>query len=470
MTRQQSGWLRGDGRMGRRLFLRGAGVTMALPWLEALAPNLGRRALGANRSSTPPVRLAFVFFPNGAIPDSWKPQQEGAGYEFSPTLQPLAPLRDDMLILSGLAQDNGRAKGDGPGDHARSAASFLTGAHPVKTAGADIRVGVSADQLAAELIGGQTRLPSLELGIERGKHAGSCDSGYSCAYSNTISWKNGTTPVAKEIQPRLVFDRMFGSQSGDNRTNAARAFYRKSILDLVANDAARLQKTVGQTDRRKLEEYFTGIRELETRIERAEREAAAAATEDQRERLASVAPNMDIAYGIPTDVTQHIRLMYDLLALAFQTDTTRVATLMLANEGSNRSYSMVDVKEGHHQLSHHQGSKEKIEKIRRIDLFLATQFAYFLEKMKSIREGDGTLLDNSLIVYGSGLGDGNAHSHHDLPIVLAGRGGGSVTPGRHLVYPSDTPLNNLFLSMLDRAGAVCERLGDSTGQLQNLRV
>lgn len=468
-TTQMSSGLRED-RLGRRLFLRGAGVSMALPWLESLLPGVRRSAQGASQSGTPPVRLAFVFFPNGAIMDSWKPKQEGTGFEFSPTLEPLAAHRDDLLILSGLAQDNGRAKGDGPGDHARSAASFLTGAHPVKTAGADIRVGVSADQLAAELIGGQTRLPSLELGIERGKHAGSCDSGYSCAYSNTISWKNGTTPVAKEIQPRLVFDRLFGSQSGNDRSDAARAFYRRSILDLVASDAARLQRTVGQTDRRKLDEYFTGIRELETRIERAEREAAAVASEKRREAAAAAPPNMEIAYGVPTDVLQHIRLMYDLLALAFQTDTTRVATLMLANEGSNRSYSMVDVKEGHHQLSHHQGNQEKIEKIRRIDHFLATQFAYFIEKMKSIREGEGTLLDNSLIVYGSGLGDGNAHNHHDLPIALAGRGGGTVTPGRHIVYPRDTPLNNLFLSMLDRAGAQCERLGDSTGLLPQLNV
>lgn len=469
MNKSQLGSGRRVDRLGRRVFLRGVGVSMALPWLESLLPVASRSARAASQSGTPPVRLAFVFFPNGAIMDSWKPKQDGTGFEYPATLEPLAAHRDDLLILSGLAQDNGRAKGDGPGDHARSAASFLTGAHPVKTSGADIRVGVSADQLAAELIGGQTRLPSLELGIERGKHAGSCDSGYSCAYSNTISWKNGTTPVAKEIQPRLVFDRLFGTQPGNDRSEAARAFYRRSILDLVAGDAARLQRTVGQTDRRKLDEYFTGIRELETRIERTEREAAVAASEKQRE-VAAPPPNMDIAYGIPSDVTQHIRLMYDLLALAFQTDTTRVATLMLANEGSNRSYAMVDVKEGHHQLSHHQGNQEKIEKIRRIDHFLATQFAYFLEKLKSIREGEGTLLDNSLIVYGSGLSDGNAHNHHDLPIAMAGRGGGTVTPGRHIVYPRDTPLNNLFLSMLDRAGARCERLGDSTGLLPQLDV
>lgn len=443
----------------RRTFLRGAGVAMGLPWLEALAPRVSR---GESRDGQPPVRLAFIFFPNGAIMDSWKPNSTGASYELPATLAPLATFQQDLLVISGLAQDNGRAKGDGPGDHARSAASFLTGAHPVKTAGADIRVGISADQAAAEKIGSQTRLPSLEIGIERGRQAGSCDSGYSCAYSNTISWKNSTTPMAKEIQPRLVFERLFGAGSSGGKGANDRDFFRQSILDLVADDARKLQQVLGPTDRRKIDEYFTGVRELEQRIQRTERESGA-----ERAAVPATA-DLKLPDGVPSDLEQHVRLMYDLMVLAFRTDTTRVATFMLANEGSNRTYPMVGVNEGHHQLSHHQANHEKIEKIRRIDQFLVSQFAYFVERLKAVSEGSGTLLDNSLVLYGSGLSDGNRHRHDDLPIVLAGRGGGTVAPGRHLVAERETPLNNLFLSLLDRVGAPIEQLGDSTGRLAGL--
>lgn len=445
--------------LNRRTFLRGTGVALALPLLEAMTLKATRGA-----AATPPVRLAFVFFPNGAIMDGWKPQSAGNGFELPTTLQPLAGVRDELLVISGLAQDNGRAKGDGPGDHARSASSFLTGAHPVKTSGADIRVGMSVDQAAAEKIGSRTRLPSLEIGIERGRQAGSCDSGYSCAYSNTISWKNSTTPMAKEIQPRLVYERMFGAPGGGQEAQE-RDFFRQSILDLVADDARRLQQTLGRTDRRKIDEYFMGVRELEQRIERAEHEAREAKLNAEK---SAAPPAMQLPEGVPGDLQQHIRLMYDLLVLAFRTDTTRVATFMLANEGSNRSYGMVGVNEGHHQLSHHQGNKEKVEKIQKIDQFLTTQFAYFVEQMKSVSEGEGTLLDHSLVLYGSGLSDGNRHRHDDLPILLAGRGGGSVTPGRHLMASGETPLNNLFLSLLDRVGAETDRLGDSTGRLAGL--
>lgn len=452
-----------DLALNRRTFLRGAGVAVGLPLLDAMAPRVSRA--DAPQATQPPVRMAFVFFPNGAIMDGWKPTSAGADYQLPETLAPLAPVKNDLLVISGLAQDNGRAKGDGPGDHARSAASFLTGAHPVKTAGADIRVGMSVDQAAAEKIGSRTRLPSLEIGIERGRHAGSCDSGYSCAYSNTVSWKNSTTPMAKEIQPRLVFERLFGTERSGGRTADDRDFFRQSILDLVADDARKLQKTLGPTDRRKIDEYFTGVRELEQRIQRAERESQVAS---RGAGPRSDPPKMDLPDGVPNDLEQHVKLMYDLLVLAFRTDTTRVATFMLANEGSNRTYPMVGVSEGHHQLSHHQANQDKIAKIRKIDKYLTTQFAYFVEQLRAVSEGEGTLLDHSLILYGSGLSDGNRHRHDDLPILLAGRGGGTVTPGRHLVTASETPLNNLFLSLLDRVGAPTDQLGDSTGRLTGL--
>jgi hypothetical protein len=466
------------GQLDRRSFLRsarfgagvGASIAVGLPLLEAMTPRLARGAAPAKA----PVRSAFVFFPNGAIMDRWTPTTTGDGFTLSDTLSPLESVKGELVVLSGLAQDNGRAKGDGPGDHARSAASFLTGAHPVKTSGADIRVGMSVDQAAADRIGGRTRLPSLELGIERGRQAGGCDSGYSCAYSNSISWKNATTPMAKEIQPRLVFERLFGTGSaGGNRELRDRDFFRQSILDLVAEDARALRRSLGPTDRRKIDEYFTGVRELEQRIQRAEQAARqerqdVAATIGAGSSAASAIPKMDLPDSVPTDQTAHIRLMFDLMTLAFRTDATRVCTFMLANEGSNRTYPMVGVTEGHHQLSHHQSNRDKMEKIQKIDKFLASQFAYFVEQLRAVSEGEGTLLDHSMVLYGSGLSDGNRHRHDDLPIVLAGRAGGTIRPGRHIKYEKETPLNNLFLSMLDRLDATTDQLGDSSGRLNDL--
>ncbi|MHC4876707.1 MAG: DUF1552 domain-containing protein [Planctomycetota bacterium] len=439
--------------ISRRSVLKGTGTLMGLPLLNAMLPTNG---LAASTNGPAPLRTAYVFFPNGAIMPSWKPQGEGTDYELSETLKPLEPFKSEFNVISGLAQDNGRAKGDGPGDHARSASSFLTGAHPVKTAGADIRVGVSADQVAAQQIGSQTRLPSLEIGIEKGRSSGNCDSGYSCAYSSAISWKTEHTPMAKEIVPQLVFDRMFGSEEGTPEERARRAKYRRSILDLVADDASRLSKTLGQTDRRKLDEYFTSVREIETRIEQAQKSA-------ELEK-----PDFDIPDGVPSDLTQHIRLMYDLLIMAFRTDSTRVATFMLANEGSNRRYEPVGVKRGHHQLSHHRDKEDMVADLRKIDHYLIEQFAYFLKKMSDTKDGEGTLLDNSMIVYGSGLGDGNRHRHGDLPVLLAGRGAGTITPGRHIRYEEEVPLNNLFLAMLHRVGANVESFGDSNGVLKEI--
>jgi len=399
--------------------------------------------------------MAFVFFPNGAIMPSWKPGNEGSDYELPQTIAQIERHRKDFTVISGLAQDNGRAKGDGPGDHARCSASFLTGAHPVKTSGADIEVGTSVDQVAAEQVGRLTKLPSLEIGIERGRNAGSCDSGYSCAYSNNVSWKTSTTPMAKEINPRLVFERLFGTGE-DSIAAKKRAFYRRSILDYVQADAQKIKQQLGKTDRRKMDEYFQSVRDLETRISRAMQPARA------------LPAGVDAPVGVPEELADHIRLMYDLLILAFRTDTTRVATFMLGNAGSNRAYTMVGVRGGHHEISHHRNDEQKIADLRKIDSFLIGHFGYFLDQMKSVAEGEGNLLDNSMVLYGSGLSDGNRHRHEDLPIILAGRGGGLLSPGRHIATNGETPMNNLFLSMLDGVGAQVESIGDSSGRFAEL--
>lgn len=426
---------------------------MSLPLLDAMLSNNG---LAAGASSAAPLRSAFFFFPNGAIMPEWTPKTDGENFEFSKTLKPLEPFRDSLNVISGLAQDNGRAKGDGPGDHARSASTFLTGAHPVKTAGADIRVGISADQFAASQIGNATRLPSLEIGLESGRTAGNCDSGYSCAYSSTISWKTERTPVPKEINPKLVFERLFSSENGSPKERAKRAKYRRSILDVVAGDAQRLSKSLGKTDRHKIDEYFTSVREIEQRISQAERSA----------KLET--PDFEIPDGIPKDLAEHSKLMYDLLLLAFRTDSTRIATFMLANEGSNRSYPMVGVNSGHHSLSHHRDDKDKIADLQKIDSFHVQQFAYFLKRMSETKDGDGSLLDHSMLILGSGLGDGNRHRHDELPIVLAGGGSGTIKNGRHIHLKSETPLNNLFLSMFHRMGVKADSFGDSNGLLKEI--
>jgi hypothetical protein len=422
---------------------------MALPMLEAMTPTAKAAA-----NLPPPVRLAFIFFPNGAIVPNWKPEGEGADWELSQSLSPLAKHKDRINVFTGLTQHHGRANGDGAGDHARNAGSFLTGAQPRKTSGADIKLGISVDQAAAQLMGQQTPLPSLELGVERGRNSGNCDSGYSCAYSANVSWKSETTPMAKEINPKLAFERLFGTAEAA-KGRAERDLYRTSILDLVAEDAALLRKRLGKKDQRKLDEYFTSVRELEQRIDRS-------AT-----RRSDV-PDYDVPAGIPRDIESHIRLMYDVMALAFQTDTTRVSTFMLANAGSNRSYPMIGVKGGHHSLSHHRNNKKTMDDIAKIDQFLVTQFAYFLDKLKAVKEGQGTLLDNSLVLYGSAIADANRHSHHDLPIVLAGQGGGQLKTGMLRHYANDTPLNNLFVSMCRMGGAKLDKLGDSTGPLEKL--
>lgn len=441
----------------RRTFLRGLGTAIALPMLESMAP-VRLLAAGAGDAGKPlPKRMAFVYVPNGANMSDWTPKQVGADFELPFILEPLKETQKDLLVLSGLAQDMGRPHGDGAGDHARASATFLTGCKARKTPGADIKVGVSVDQVAAQKIGDQTRLPSLELGTDKARLAGNCDSGYSCAYSFNISWRGESSPMPPEVDPRQVFDRLFGNGNAGEMDEARikRDRYRKSVLDFALEDARRLKSDLGYTDRRKLDEYLTAVRELEQRIERAN-------------SFASELPDYARPTGIPRSYEEHLRLQYDLLALAFQTDTTRIATYIMAHDGSNRQYPFIGVRDGHHDLSHHGGDEEKKAKIAKINRFHATQFAYFVEKLKAIQEGEGTLLDNCMIVYGSGLGDGNRHNHDNLPVLLAGRGGGTIQSGRHIQFERETPMTNLFLSMLDRVGASTERLGDSTGLLPQL--
>jgi hypothetical protein len=442
----------------RRTFLRGLGAAVALPVLDAMLPSLGSVASAATAGKTGfPKRMAFVYVPNGVTLADWTPEQTGTNFDLPRILQPLAPHRNDFNVLTGFDQRNGLALGDGAGDHARASATFLTGVHPRKTSGADIRAGVSVDQFAARRIGEHTVLPSLELSCDAGPRLGACDSGYSCAYQFNLSWQSETMPVNPEVDPRRVFERLFGDVSAgrdSQQARARRAMLEKSILDFVADDARRLQSRLGTNDQRKLDEYLTSIRQIEKRVELAERSAP------------KLPPGVQPPEGYD-GFEEHIRLMFDMLILAFQTDSTRVATFLLAHEGSNRAYPFIGVNDGHHDLSHHFGARGNIEKVTRIDTFHAKQFAYFLDKLKSVKEGDGTLLDNCMIVYGSGISDGNAHSHTNLPVLLAGRGGGTITPGRHIkTTGGSAPLNNLFLSMLDRMGCPTDRFGDSTGRFE----
>jgi hypothetical protein len=429
--------------------LRGLGAALTLPWLESLA---GRTAAGAE-SLRPPVRLAFVYVPNGVHMNRWRPTAVGPLGDLPPTLEPLAAFKDRLLVLSGLAANMARSLGDGPGDHARAMAAFLTGAHPRKTDGSNILAGMSADQVAAERLAEFTRLPSLEIGCEAGGLTGSCDSGYACVYSSTLSWKSPTQPLPKETDPRLVFERLFG---GDDGRRAERRASRRSLLDFIRDDASRVAARVGAADRRKLEEYFTAVREAEARIERME----------------SLPPPVLPAGLEPpaatTELEPRIRLLCDLMALAFQTDCTRVCTFGLANEGSDMRYPQIGVNDAHHELSHHGGDAAKLEKIAKINRFHVTQFGYLLERLAAVVEGDGTLLDNCLIAYGSGNSDGDRHNHDDLPILLAGGGGGTVRGGRHVLYAAETPVTNLWLAMLQRAGVAAAGIGDSTGSLPQL--
>ena len=443
-------------QMHRRTFLRGLGAAIALPVLDSLLPTRALASVGGAKGF--PKRVAWIYVPNGANMADWTPAAVGADYELPLILQPLAAHRKDLTVLTGLANHQGDELGDGGGAHARASASFLTGVHPRKTAGADIKAGVSVDQIAANQIGDQTRLPSLELSCDAGQRAGSCDSGYSCAYQFNLSWRSETQPVNAEVNPRAAFERLFGT--GDPavslEASARRQLYRRSVLDYVLDDARRLEPRLSLADRRKLDEYLTAVRDLERRIERAAQFPTPTAP------AGAAAPEMFETYE------QHMTLMYEVMALAFQTDSTRIATFCVAHDGSNRPYPTIGIRDGHHDLSHHREDPDKKNKLAQINRYHVTQFARFLDRLKSIPEGDGNLLDNSTILYGSALSNGDKHSPENLPILLAGKGGGTFASGRHVRVDDKTPMTNLYRSMLDSIGVRTEKVGDSTGRVEQL--
>ncbi len=453
-----------DFAFNRRQFLRGLGACVALPVFESALRPVAQAAVapvaGAGLAVTPtgaPLRLAFVYFPNGAHQDYWWPAAEGRDFPLSRTLQPLAPVRKSIQVLGGLDHKNATAGNDGAGDHARANATFLTGARARKTDSTDIQVGISVDQVVAQRVGHLTRFSSLELSCDAVRKSGRCDSGYSCAYQYNLSWASPSTPMAPESNPRLVFERLFGSGSpGERQENfRLRQATQKSLLDFVTDDARSLQRQLGRSDQQKLDEYLTGVREIEQRIQRTE----------QFGKLPN--PAMDTPAGIPANYGDHMDVMYDLLAMAFETDSTRVSTLLLAGDGSNRAYPQIGIPEGHHYCSHHRNDSELMEKIGKIDLYYMEHFARFLQKLDAKKDVDGrTLLQNSMIVYGSGNSDGNRHTHHNLPIVLAGGGGGTLSAGQYKRLGGE-PMSNLFLSLTDRMGVGgVARIGDSSGRVK----
>jgi len=427
--------------LSRRAFLRGLGASVALPWLDAMQPAL-------RRQRPAPPRFVFVFAPNGKKMDEWRPASWNEGLQLPYLLEPLVPLRDRTLVLGNTLLDGARAHGDGPGDHARAAAAFLTTAHPKKTGGADIACGVSVDQLLADAVGGDTRLPSLELGLEGGRAAGACDSGYACAYSNNISWRTPNAPVPKEIDPHAAFTRVFGAPAEAASTGSLGPAERLGVLDAVRADTVRLRARLGPSDRARLDEYLDAVRDVERRLRASLPRTAAPPAGLERQRL---------------DARARLRLMYEIAALALEGDATRVVTLMLGNAGSNRSYPFLDVQEGHHELSHHGNAPAKLEKLRRINRFHVEELAAFCQRLAAVPAEQGTLLDAGVVLYGSGIADGNSHAHHDLPIVLVGGAGGRLRGGRALRPRRHTSLGNVYLSFLQWAGAERDAFGDSTG-------
>jgi len=436
----------------RRMFLRGMGTAIALPFLDAMAP-----ALAASKiPGKPPVRMAFVYVPNGIDMRNWNPSYEGPLQELPRILKPLEPYKSDITLLGNLTHNAGRALLDGAGDHGRCCGSYLTGIQPRKTL-VDIKAGISFDQIVANQIGGQTRFPSLELGMEDSRQAGDCDSGYSCAYTNNLAWRSETQPLPPTLDPRALFERLFGNGivlSPADRERQSR--YRRSILDFVTDDTHQLESNLGPTDRRKLDEYLSSIRDIERQIARAEKDNA------------QIDPHMDKPYGVPADFAEHFKLMTDMMTIAFQSDMTRIITFLVTHEGTSRAYREIGISDGHHPLTHHRNLPDLMEKVVQINSYHLQQFAGWIEKMKATQEGDSNLLDNSMIVYGAGLSDGNRHLHEDLPTLIAGRGGNFIKPGRRIVYRKETPMCNLFLTMMDRMGVHVDDFGDSTGRLDGL--
>lgn len=442
----------------RRQFLRGTGVALALPAFTSLMPRMAcgsSPASPATTASGAPLRMAFMSIPNGVQQDNWFPSGEAKDFQFNRTMQPLEPLKQQVQIIGGLAHENATPGNDGAGDHARAGATFLTGARARKTAGKDIHVGVSIDQLAAQNYGHLTRFPSLELSCDAIRNSGSCDSGYACAYQYNLSWSSATTPVTPEPNPRLVFERLFGSGSpGERRRNLQqRQQSNRSVLDFVLEEARDVQRELSREDQSKLDEYVDSVRSLEKNIQSSERFGD---TPD---------PQTATPAGIPNDFAQHIDLMFDLMWLAFQTDTTRIATLLIAYDGSNRTFPDLGIGEGHHYLTHNQRDSELAEKVAKIDRFYIGRLARFLQKMAETQDVDGqSLLHNSMIVYGGAIADGNRHSHANLPVILAGSGGGRIQTGRYL-RSTDVPMSNLFVEMLNQVGVPTKTFGDSNGRL-----
>jgi hypothetical protein len=437
----------------RRTFLRGLGVTLSLPLLDSMVP---AQTPLAKTAAAPPIRLGLCFIPHGAVISNWTPIGEGSDFEFSRTLAPLEPFRNHLVVISNLAHRNAApaGPGDNGGDHTRSPAVYLNGVHPKRTDGADIRAGTTIDQIAAEKIGQQTPLPSLELAIEDFSGlVGSCDVGFSCAYMNTISWRTPTTPLPMEIDPRVVFDRLFGD-GATVEERLERIEQERSILDAVTSDVRRLEGKLAPTDRTRVAEYLDTVREIERRIQLAEKQNS----------------NSNIALpatpsGIPDDHEAHTKLMFDLMAVAFQADITRISTFMMAREVSYRTFPMLGISEGFHPASHHQNNPARLDNLTKINTYHVSLLAHFLDKLKSTPDGDGNLLDHSLVLYGSGMSNSNIHNHSPLPVLVAGGAAGKMKGGRHLKYPENTPMANLLLTILDKAGVPQESIGDSTGLL-----
>jgi len=440
----------------RRTILKGVGATLALPLLDAMVP-----ALANAQATKSPTRLSIVYLPNGIMMDKWTPATTGANYQLTPILEPLAAFKNQMLVLTGLAHSTGRAlAGENTGDHARAGASYLSGVHPKKTEGADTEAGVSMDQIAAKELGKQTQFPSLELCVDSPELLGQCEAGYSCAYMNSICWRTPTTPMPMEDRPRRVFERLFGdAESTDPAVRLKRIKQDRSILDSVSAKANALMGDLGATDKIKLGEYLDAVREIERRIVTAEKQSG-------RELPALTRPA-----GAPETFTEHAKLMFDMQVLAYQTDLTRVITFMMGREFGGRTYREINIPEGYHALTHHQYKPDKIAKVITIQTYHAKHFAYYLEKLRSTPDGDGSLLDHMMVMYGGGLSDGNSHLHDNLPTLLVGGASGQLKGGRHVRYPKDTPMPNLMLTMLDMLGVPKQNaLGDSSGRLDLNRV
>ena len=441
--------------LSRRTVLRGIGASIALPLLDGMTP-----ALAALRktAAAPVRRLGAIYVPNGMNVWQFTPEVEGAGFEFTPVLEPMTSFRDHLLVLTGLSNEVADAReGEGGGDHARAQATWLAGAHAKKTNGPDIRVGTTMDQIVARELSQETQLASLELSLEAEELVGTCEAGYSCAYTGTIAWRTPTTPLPMETNPRAVFERLFGAtDSTDSRARLASLRRTRSVLDAVTEDLAGLERRLGPGDRAKLTEYVEAVRDIERRIQLAE---------EQSDREL---PVFEQPAGIPGSFEAHAKLMFDLMALAYQTDLSRVSTFLMGRESSVRTYPEIGVPDGHHPVSHHQGVPDQLEKLAKINIFHLQMFAYFLEKLRSTPDGDGSLLDHSMILYGAGMSNSNIHYHHELPILLMGGGGGQIKGGRHLRFENGTPLSNLHLTLLDKMGIPLEEFGDSTGTLNLL--